>query len=89
MACRSWTWTGFSTTWKPEIVGRAVSDARLDAAAGHPHRERLRMMVAAEAAAEAGLAFDHRRAAEFAAPDHERVVEQAALLQILHQGGRA
>jgi hypothetical protein len=32
-------------------------------------------------------ALDHRRAAEFAAPDDQRVVEQAALLEILDQGG--
>ena len=32
----------------------------------------------------------HRRAAEFAAPDDQRVVQQAALLQVLDQrGGRA
>ena len=37
-------------------------------------------MVAAVVAA-----LHHRRAAELAAPDHERVVEQAALLQILDQ----
>ena len=30
----------------------------------------------------------HGRAAELPAPDHERRVEQAALLQVLHQGGR-
>ena len=29
----------------------------------------------------------HRRAAELAAPDHQRVVEQAAPLQILDEGG--
>ena len=32
-----------------------------------------------------GFALDHRRAPEFAAPDDERVVEQAALLEILDQ----
>ena len=29
--------------------------------------------------------FDHRRAAEFPAPDDERVVEQSALLQVVDQ----
>ena len=51
------------------------------------HRERLRMMVAAQLAARIGIALDHRRAAEFAAPDHERVVEQAALLEVLDERG--
>ena len=32
-----------------------------------------------------GAALDHRRPAELAAPDHQRVVEQAALLQVLDQ----
>ena len=34
---------------------------------------------------ERGVGLDHRRAAELAAPDHQRVVEQAALLQVLDQ----
>ncbi len=34
-----------------EVVGFPDDDARLDAAAGHPHREGLRVVVAAEAAA--------------------------------------
>ena len=40
------------------------------------------MMVAAVVAA-----LDHRRAAELAAPDDQRLVEQAALLEVLDQGG--
>ena len=32
--------------------------------------------------------FAHRRAAEFAAPDDQRVVQQAALLQVADQRGR-
>ena len=42
------------------------------------------MMIAAVVAA----ALHHRRAAEFAAPEHERVVEQPALLQVLAPGRR-
>ena len=56
-----------------ELVGFAERDARFDAAAGQPHRERVGVMVAAVVAA----ALDHRRAAELAAPDHQRVVQQA------------
>ena len=66
-----------------ELVAFAERDARLDAAAGEPHGEGVGVMVAAVVAA----ALDHRRAAELAAPDHERVVQQAALLQIGDQGG--
>ena len=80
MACRSWTWTRSSTALKPRSSVCAEGDARLDAAAGQPHREGVGMMVAAVVAA-----LDHRRAAELAAPDDERVVEQAALLQVLDE----
>ena len=63
-----------------QLIGFAQRDAGLDAAAGQPHRERVGMMVAAVAAA-----LHHRRAAKFAAPDDQRVLEHAALLQILDQ----
>ena len=47
--------------------------------------KQLRVVVAAVVAA-----LHHRRAAELAAPDHERVVQQAALLEVFDQrGGRA
>ena len=46
-------------------------------------------MVAAPAACVSLMSpWQERRAAELAAPDHQRVVEQAALLQVLHQRGR-
>ena len=65
-----------------EVVGLAERDARLDPAAGQPHREGVRVVVAAVVAP-----LDHRRAAELAAPDDQRVVEQPALLQVLDQRG--
>ena len=52
-----------------EFVAFADGDAGLDAAAGQPHGEGVGVMVAAIAAA-----LHHRRAAEFAAPDDQRVV---------------
>ena len=61
-----------------EFVGGAVGDAALDAAAGHPDREALDVVVAA-------VALGHRGAAELAAPDDEGVVEHPALLQVLDQ----
>jgi hypothetical protein len=64
-----------------ELVGRAVRDAALDPAAREPEREALDVMVAA-------VALGHRRAAELAAPDHQRVLEHAALLQVQHQRRR-
>ena len=67
---------------KTQIVGGAIERARLDAAAGHPHRECLRVMIAAQATMENRVAFHHRRAAEFAAPNHERLIEQTALFEV-------
>ena len=62
---------------KTEIIRRAIDHARFNSAARHPNRERLRMMIAPLAAAERDVRFHHRRAAKFAAPDHQRVFEQA------------
>ena len=63
-----------------EVVGGAVGDAVLDAAAARSDRESP--MVVVVAAPGCG-----GRSAELAAPDHQRIVEQAALLQVLQQGG--
>ena len=69
-----------------ELVGLAVRDAAFDAAAGHPHREAADVVVA-PAFGLIDVALGHRRAAEFAAPDDERVVEHAALLEVGDQRG--
>ena len=63
-----------------ELIGRPVHDAALDSAAGHPHGEAKRMMVAAVRALGPG------RAAELGGPHDERFVQQAALLQVLESG---
>src|SRR5262245_59048498 len=68
------------------VVGFAVADARLDAAASHPEREAAAMMVAAVVGrGEGPLAIDG--ASEFAPPDDERLVQEAAILEVLHQSG--
>ena len=66
---------------RAELVGVADAGAALDAAAGHPHREAVGVVVAARAL----RVFRRRLAAELAAPDHERLVEQAAALEVLEQ----
>ena len=66
------------------VVGLTVRDARLDAAAGHPDCEAARVMIAAVVrGGQVALAVDG--AAELAAPDDERVVEQPAPLQVENQ----
>ena len=62
-----------------ELIGPAHAGAAPDAAAGHPHREAERVMVAARALAE----FRGRLAAELAAPDDQRLIQQTAAFQVL------
>ena len=63
------------------VVGRAVSDAPLHAAAGHPEREALVVVIAAVGP------LPVRRATELAPPDDERIVEQAAVGKVGEQAG--
>ena len=56
----------------PELVGLAVRDAALHAAAGHPDRERSRMVIP-PVVVDRQLALRVVGAAELAAPDHERM----------------
>src|SRR5258708_17815154 len=66
------------------VVGLTDRDSGLDAAAGHPDRKTSRMVVAAVIRfGQTSLAVDG--ASEFPAPDDQRIVEQAPLLQILDQ----
>ena len=71
-------WTRSVTGAKPNSSVCAQGEARLDAAAGQPHRHGVDVMVAADRLAD----LAHRRAAEFAAPDHQRRVEQPARLEV-------
>ena len=64
-----------------EVVGVAVSMALLDAAAVEPHREAAATVIAAV------RSLRDRGAAEFAHPDHQRRIEQSALLEVSHQRG--
>src|SRR6516165_3568425 len=62
-----------------EVVGFPKHDSRLDATAGHPGWEAPWVVVAAVVfTAQLALAVD--RSAKLAAPDHQGVVEQPALL---------
>ena len=70
-----------------QLVGGAVGHAAADAAAGHPEAVGLRVVIASLAAAQGRVGLHHRGASEFASPDHQGVVEQAALLQVEHQRG--
>src|SRR6516165_3641137 len=64
-----------------EVVGLAEDGTGPDPTAGHPDGETAGMMVAAETAGRDG-ALAEWRAAELAPPDHQGVIEQAALFQV-------
>ena len=68
-----------------EWIGRAVGDAGLDAATGRPGGEAARVMIAPVVG---GRQFSLAviGAAELAPPEHQGVVEHAALLQVRDQG---
>src|SRR5262249_37857278 len=69
------------------VIGAAIHQSRLDAAASHPERKAPRMMIATvRCVSDRSLAI--HRATEFSAPDHECVVEQTALLEVVNQCGR-
>src|SRR5579884_56927 len=65
-----------------EIVGRSVGKAALDTSTRKQERKTFDVMIAAVAA------LRHRRAAELSAPNYQRIVEHAALLQVLDQRRR-
>ena len=68
-----------------KVIGRAVSDARFDAAACCPERETTRVVVAAVVVA-GKFSLAVRSSSEFAAPDDEGVVEEAAHFEVFDEG---
>ena len=68
-----------------EVVGLAVDLAAFGAAAGHPHGEAARVVIAAVVfLGQAALAVD--RPTELSAPDDQSVIEHTALFEILDEG---
>src|SRR5262245_8564382 len=61
-----------------ELVGGAIGEAAPNTAAGQPHRETLDMVIPT-------VALGHGRPPKLAPPDDQRLIEQAASLQILQQ----
>src|SRR5712691_3371946 len=68
-----------------KFIRLAENGAVFDAATRQEHRKAIRIMVATENFAGCRAAFTERGAPEFAAPNHQRVVQQSALPQILNQ----
>jgi hypothetical protein len=67
-----------------QFVRGADDSACLEAAASDPASEGLHVMVSPVSVDVVGV-LRHRRSSEFAGPDHDRVVEQASLLQVLDE----
>src|SRR5271156_2597311 len=64
-------------------VGLAIRHAWFNPAPGHPDAERPRIVVATDKLHDLTIAiFPHGRPSEFAAPDYQRVLHHAALLQV-------
>ena len=70
-----------------DVVAFSVSDAWLHPASGHPDGEGVGMVIATPFRAVVDIALDERSAAKLSAPDDEGVIEEAALFEILHEGG--
>src|SRR5215204_2704319 len=68
---------------KADLIGCAMHIAALQAAARQPHGEAINVVIAPNG----GPILAEWSAAEFAPPNHERIVEQAALLEVQHQSG--
>src|ERR1043165_5350903 len=69
-----------------ELIGAAMHRAAFYAAAGHPHAKAVMVMVAPLDRLAAAVKLHRGRAPKFPAPDHQCVVEHAALLEIGQQG---
>src|SRR5258706_15366684 len=67
----------FLSHLEAEIIGGAVDESAFDAAAGHPHREGERVVIAA-VLYPVSAHFDYRCAAEFGTADNQRDVEMAS-----------
>src|SRR6266568_7717990 len=67
-----------------EIIGFAMDNSGLGAAAGHPHSEAARVMITSVIVLrQAALGING--APEFAAPNDERGIEQTSRFEILNQ----
>ncbi len=69
---------------KAQFIGLAVQVARLEASARDPDRKAINVVVPASGLTD----LPERSSPELATPDDDRVVEQTALLEIEHEGGR-
>ena len=70
-----------------DVVRGSVGDAGFDAATGHPDGEGVGMVVPSPALAIFHRALKEGGATELASPDHQGVIEQPSLFEVLNKGG--
>src|SRR6266851_5847220 len=61
----------------PEVIGRSIGHAALDASAGEPHAEAVRVVVTTGMGS-GSAELDHRRSAKLRTADDDGLVEEAA-----------
>src|SRR5687767_2479668 len=73
---------GLFDCFESKLVGGAIRGATTHPSAGQPHREAIMVVIAAVYLAgirAGGWQLDHGRAPKLTAPNHQRVLEHAAL----------
>ena len=70
-----------------ELIGFAVGNARLEAAASKPHAEALAVVVAAGLRSIATVVFGDWEAADFAAPVDDGGIQKATLFKVGDESG--
>src|SRR5262245_48877529 len=71
-----------------KIIRPAVSDSCPGAAARHPHRESVLMVIAPRFGSGSFASLDllHGCASKFTTPNHKGFIKQATLFEVLNQG---
>ena len=70
-----------------DFVAGTVDQSTLDATSGQKHAERERLIVAAGDIGPSAPIFSQRCPTKFGAPDNHGLVQQAALFEVVDQGG--
>ena len=69
---------------KSKVVGLAVLKAGFGAAARHPHRVGLWMVITPIGTPQRCVRFDHRSSAKLTSPNDQRRIEHPKSLQVLN-----
>src|SRR5688572_4352229 len=73
--------------FETKFVGGSVNSSTFNSTAGQPDRKPIRIMIPTFGGLAVPLQFHGGCAAKLSSKNNERVIEHAALLQIIHQSG--